>query len=61
MEYFLHHKDRAISIDEIISNIWSYEDAPSFATIRTYIKNIRKFIGESTITTIKGVGYRYNS
>jgi DNA-binding response OmpR family regulator len=60
LEYFLHHKEQTISTDELISNIWSYEDAPTHATIRTYIKNLRKLIGESTITTIKGVGYRFD-
>ncbi len=60
LEYFLHHKSQTISTDELISNIWSYEDAPTHATIRTYIKNLRKLIGESTITTIKGVGYRFD-
>ena len=60
LEYFLHHKTQTISTDELISNIWSYEDAPTQATIRTYIKNLRKLIGESIITTIKGVGYRFD-
>ncbi|HIP60656.1 MAG TPA: response regulator transcription factor [Campylobacterales bacterium] len=60
LEYFLHHKAQTISTDELISNIWSYEDSPTHATIRTYIKNLRKLIGESTITTIKGVGYRFD-
>lgn len=60
LEYFLNQKEQVISTDELISNIWSYEDAPTSATIRTYIKNLRKLIGESTITTIKGVGYRFN-
>ncbi len=60
LEYFLHHKKQTISTDELVSNIWSYENAPTSATIRTYIKNLRKLIGESTIITIKGVGYRFN-
>lgn len=60
LEYFLFNQSRIISIDELISNIWSYEDAPTPATIRTYIKNIRKLMGESVIVTLKGIGYRFN-
>jgi len=60
LEYFLKDLAQTISTDELISNIWSYEDAPTHATIRTYIKNLRKLLGEATITTIKGVGYRFN-
>ncbi len=60
LEYFLKNLEQTVSTDELITNIWSYEDAPTHATIRTYIKNLRKLLGETTITTIKGVGYRFN-
>lgn len=59
-EYLLKNKDRTISIDELGLNVWSYDDKPSGATIRTYIKNFRKILGEGFITNIKGVGYRFN-
>jgi len=61
LEYFLHHKDQTISANELIDNLWSYEDAPVEATIRTYIKNLRKLLPEGMIETVKGVGYRYHS
>ncbi len=60
LEYFLKNKDRIISIEEIGNNIWSYEDIPTDSTIRTYIKNLRKLLEDEIITTIKGVGYRFN-
>lgn len=60
LKYLLNNENRCISQDELSSNIWSYEDAPTSSTIRTYIKNIRKIIGEEYIETIKGVGYRFN-
>lgn len=59
-EYFLKNRDRVISIDELIANVWTYEDAPTNSTVRTYIKNFRKILGEAFIETIKGVGYRFN-
>lgn len=60
LEYFLKNRQRAISIEELASNLWSYSESPTDSTVRTYIKNIRKLLGESIITTIKGVGYRFN-
>ncbi len=60
LEYFLKNKHRIISIDELGLNVWSYEDCPTNSTIRTYIKNLRKLFEEDVITTIKGVGYRFN-
>jgi DNA-binding response OmpR family regulator len=60
LEYFLKNKHRTISIEEIGVNIWSYEDKPTDSTIRTYIKNLRKILEKDIITTIKGIGYRFN-
>ncbi|QKF80707.1 two-component system response regulator [Halarcobacter ebronensis] len=60
LKYLLKNTNRCISQEELSSNIWNYEDAPTSSTIRTYIKNIRKILGEEYIETIKGVGYRFN-
>ena len=60
LEYFLKNKQRTISIEELGLNIWTYDDKPSDSTIRTYIKNLRKMLDKDAITTIKGVGYRFN-
>ena len=60
LEYLLKNNTRCVSQDELSSNIWTYESAPTSSTIRTYIKNIRKIIGDEYIETIKGVGYRFN-
>ena len=60
LAYFLHNRTEVISSDELMSNVWSYDTAPSSATLRTYIKNIRKLLGEDSITTIRGVGYVFN-
>lgn len=56
--YLSSHKERFVSNAELMANIWIDEDVPSEATIRTYIKNIRGYLGKDFITTIKGVGYR---
>lgn len=59
-EYFLKNQERIISIEELIANVWAYEDTPTHSTVRTYIKNFRKILGVACIETIKGVGYRFN-
>lgn len=59
-EYFLKHKNKAISIEEISLNNWIYDEVPTATTIRTYIKNLRKILGKDKIITIKGIGYKIN-
>lgn len=58
--YLSSHKDRFVSHTELMANVWIDSDVPSDATIRTYIKNIRAYLGKDFIITIKGVGYRIN-
>lgn len=60
-EYFIKNKNRIISFDELINNIWKYDATPSNATIRTYIKNLRKTLDEQIIVTVKGLGYKFES
>jgi len=60
LAYFLQNRGKVISNDELMVNVWSYETAPTSATIRTYIKNLRRLLGEAMITTIRGVGYVFN-
>lgn len=60
LEYFINNENKIISSDELSVNIWSYEEYPLSSTIRTYIKNLRKLLGEESISTLKGVGYRFN-
>ncbi len=60
LKYFFTNKNKIIDMDELIVNVWEYNVGPSIATIRTYIKNIRKIIGSDYFTTIKGSGYRFN-
>ncbi|MFK2823998.1 response regulator transcription factor [Arcobacter sp. YIC-80] len=59
LKYFCTHKNRVISSDELLQNIWAYEDMPTDATIRVYIKNLREIIGKDKIKTIRGIGYRF--
>jgi len=59
LKYFCTHKNRVISSEELLQNIWAYDDMPTDATIRVYIKNLREIIGKDKITTIRGIGYKF--
>jgi len=60
LEYFIRNSGKIISCDEIIENIWDNEHLPTHATIRTYIKNLRKMFEKEYFENIKGEGYRFN-
>jgi DNA-binding response OmpR family regulator len=60
LEYFVRNTGKIISCDEIIENVWDDEHVPTHATIRTYIKNLRKIFEKEYFDNIKGEGYRFN-
>jgi len=60
LAYFLQKRGEVLSSDELMVNVWSYDRSPSSATLRTYIKTLRKYLGEDAISTIRGVGYVFN-
>ena len=60
LAYLINNFKKTVSIEELINNIWSYEDSVESSTIRTYIKNLRKILGDEKILNIRGVGYRFN-
>jgi len=60
LAYFVRNQGKIISAEEIIENIWKDENAPTHATIRTYIKNLRKLFEKSYFDNVKGEGYRFN-
>ena len=59
LEYFLAHSNRLVSFEEIIEEVWRFDEVPTYATVRTYIKNLRSYGLDSLIENIKGVGYRF--
>ena len=61
LRYLFNNSSKTISIEELSLNVWAYEESPNASTIRTYIKNLRKILGDEKITNIRGVGYRFNN
>ncbi len=57
---FLHsHTGQALSREQILDAVWGAGHPSSARKIDTHIKNIRKKLGADCITTIRGLGYRF--
>ena len=59
LDYFISHQQRLISTEELVQNIWGFDELPSDATLRSYIRKLREVIGSQKIVTQRGMGYRY--
>jgi len=58
LHYLLRNINRSVSAQELMDNLWAYDDMPSNATLRTYIKNLRQVVGKEMIVTVHGEGFK---
>ncbi|NEP19586.1 MAG: response regulator [Leptolyngbya sp. SIO4C1] len=66
LELFLRHSHQVFSANALLDRIWSSEDFPSEATVRSHIRGLRrrlKAVGAPAdlIETMHGLGYRLNA
>jgi len=59
LEYFIANPHRVISSNEFYQNIWEFDQMPSDATFRSYIRKLREILGAEKIKTQRGIRYRY--
>lgn len=59
LQYLYKNRHRIVSVDELLQNIWEYDDMPSNDAIRTIIKELRKLLGKEHIVNVRSEGYRF--
>ncbi len=61
LKLFLQNRDQVLSHEIIYDSLWNYDETYSEASLRTYIKNLRKLLGKERIVSIKKQGYKFTS
>ena len=59
LHYLYKNRTRVVSSDELLQNIWEFDEMPGDDAVRTIIKNLRKHIGKERIVNVRGMGYKY--
>ncbi len=59
--FLVRNKNIAVSREQILNEVWGYDYFGDDRTLDTHIKLLRKTLGEYSkfITTVRGVGYRF--
>ena len=57
--YLYKNRHRVVSADEILQNVWEYDEMPTGDAIRTIVKELRKILGHEHIINVRGEGYRF--
>ncbi len=61
LKLFLQNKDTLVTHETIYATLWEYGEDISESALRTYIKNLRKYLGKEKIVSIKKLGYRFTT
>lgn len=59
LHYLILNKNRVVSSNELLQQLWDFDEMPGEDTIRTYIKSLRNTLGKEHIINIRGEGYRF--
>ncbi len=64
LRYFIEHRNKAVSREALLDEVWEYSEGVSSRTIDTHVMNLRRKLAgnsgrSSAIRTVRGVGYRF--
>jgi DNA-binding response OmpR family regulator len=63
MKYLWHHRNKTVSRDELLTEVWGYDDSISTRTVDNFMLKLRQKIEDDPaaprrIITIHGIGYK---
>lgn len=59
LKLLIENKGLVLSRAQILDDVWGYDCAVIDRTIDAYIRNLRKKLNLDCITTVKGIGYKF--
>ncbi|MBT0993961.1 response regulator transcription factor [Cellulomonas sp. DKR-3] len=58
-ETFLRNAGTALSREQLLSRVWGYDFDPASNVVDVYVRYLRTKLGAELISTVRGVGYRF--
>ncbi len=58
LEFFMRNPGQMLTRDQILARVWTNEIDPDSNIVSVYVQYLRRKLGEATIETVRGVGYR---
>ncbi len=59
LHLFLSHPGQVFTRDELLDQVWGYDQYPETRTVDTHVMQLRQKLSNALIETIRGVGYRW--
>ena len=58
LETFIRHRGQVLSREQLLSHVWGYDFDPNSNVVDVYVRYLRRKLGDDTIETARGMGYR---
>lgn len=59
LKLFMQRRGELLSHEVIMEHLYDFDETPSDSALRTYIKNLRKWVGRDQIVSHKRLGYQF--
>ena len=60
-EIFMLNAGQVLSREQLLSHVWGYDFDPGSNVVDVYVGYLRRKFGATTIKTVRGMGYRFES
>ena len=60
-EIFMLNAGQVLSREQLLSHVWGYDFDPGSNVVDVYVGYLRKKFGADSISTVRGMGYRFNT
>lgn len=57
----MEHAGQALSREQLLDRVWGYEVTGASNVVDVYVRYLRTKLGAGRITTVRGIGYRFES
>ena len=61
LEVLMRHPKQVMTREQILDRIWGYDYDPGTNIVNVYVGYLRRKLGEESIETIRGIGYRFRA
>ena len=60
-EYLMQHAGQVLSREQLLDRVWGFDFDPGSNVVDVYIGYLRRKLGSGAITTVRGMGYRFET
>ena len=58
LETLMRHSGQVLTREQLLSHVWGYDYDPGSNVVDVYVGYLRRKLGEETVETVRGMGYR---